>query len=176
MRLRRRVFPGPSRQLRSDDSLTTTVTTVAPSAPAATAQNRLYPAWSGCCPLLAVGVRGSSPLAPPGKMRCSAGYADPFDDSFDDNCRCESSLTCANNRSWVRYQPMALCCGPVAGTPIEARQRHGMGGVSVLSDRASRAMTYVGLTRGRDENHLAIYPAVTNEADQHQPVPDEGIL
>ena len=109
-------------------------------------------------------------------MRCSAGYADPFDDSFDDNCRCESSLTCANSRSWVRYQPMALCCGPVAGTPIEARQRHGMGGVSVLSDRASRAMTYVGLTRGRDENHLAIYPAVTNEADQHQPVPDEGIL
>jgi conjugative relaxase-like TrwC/TraI family protein len=38
---------------------------------------------------------------------------------------------------------------------------------SIMSDRASRAMAYVGLTRGRDENHLAIYPAVTNEAHQH---------
>jgi hypothetical protein len=38
---------------------------------------------------------------------------------------------------------------------------------AVLSDRASRAMAYVGMTRGRDENHLAIYPAVTNEAHQH---------
>jgi hypothetical protein len=38
---------------------------------------------------------------------------------------------------------------------------------SLLSDRASRAMAYVGMTRGRDENHLAIYPAVTNEAHQH---------
>jgi hypothetical protein len=28
-------------------------------------------------------------------------------------------------------------------------------------------MAYVGMTRGRDENHLAIYPAVTNEAHQH---------
>ena len=26
---------------------------------------------------------------------------------------------------------------------------------SLLSDRASRAMAYVGMTRGRDENHLA---------------------
>jgi ATP-dependent exoDNAse (exonuclease V) alpha subunit len=38
---------------------------------------------------------------------------------------------------------------------------------TILSDRASRAMAYVGATRGRDENHLAIYPAVTNEAHQH---------
>ena len=30
---------------------------------------------------------------------------------------------------------------------------------SILSDRASRAMAYVAMTRGRDENHLAIYPA-----------------
>jgi conjugative relaxase-like TrwC/TraI family protein len=44
---------------------------------------------------------------------------------------------------------------------------------TVLSDRASRAMTYVGMTRGRDENHLAIYPAVTNEAHQHDS--DTGI-
>jgi conjugative relaxase-like TrwC/TraI family protein len=39
---------------------------------------------------------------------------------------------------------------------------------TVLSDRASRAMAYVGITRGRDENHLAIYPAVTNEAHHHR--------
>ena len=38
---------------------------------------------------------------------------------------------------------------------------------TILSDRASRAMAYVGATRGRDENHLAIYPAITNEAHQH---------
>lgn len=37
---------------------------------------------------------------------------------------------------------------------------------TILSDRATRAMAYVGMTRGRDENHLAIYPAVTTEAHQ----------
>ena len=31
------------------------------------------------------------------------------------------------------------------------------------------------MTRGRDENHLAIYPAVTNEADQHHRGADTGI-
>jgi conjugative relaxase-like TrwC/TraI family protein len=46
---------------------------------------------------------------------------------------------------------------------------------SILSDRASRAMAYVGMTRGRDENHLAIYPAVTNEAHQHHQGADTGI-
>jgi AAA domain len=46
---------------------------------------------------------------------------------------------------------------------------------TVLSDRASRAMAYVGMTRGRDENHLAIYPAVTNEADQHHHGADTAI-
>ncbi len=46
---------------------------------------------------------------------------------------------------------------------------------AVLSDRASRAMAYVGMTRARDENHLAIYPAVTNEAHQHQHGADAGI-
>jgi len=35
---------------------------------------------------------------------------------------------------------------------------------TVLSDRASRAMAYVGMTRARDENHIAIYPVATNEA------------
>jgi hypothetical protein len=29
-------------------------------------------------------------------------------------------------------------------------------------------MAYVGMTHGRDENHIAIYPAVTNGAHQHQ--------
>jgi hypothetical protein len=38
---------------------------------------------------------------------------------------------------------------------------------TIVSDRASRAMAYVGMTRARDENHLAIYPAVTNDAHQH---------
>lgn len=43
---------------------------------------------------------------------------------------------------------------------------------TILSERASRAMAYVGLTRGRDENHLAIYPAITNEA--HDQAHDPG--
>jgi len=46
---------------------------------------------------------------------------------------------------------------------------------TILSDRASRAMAYVGMTRGRDQNHLAIYPAVTNEAHQHQHGADTNI-
>ncbi len=46
---------------------------------------------------------------------------------------------------------------------------------TVLSDRASRAMAYVGMTRGRDENHLAIYPAVTNEAHHHHRGADTGL-
>jgi hypothetical protein len=46
---------------------------------------------------------------------------------------------------------------------------------TILSDRASRAMAYVGMTRGRDENHLAIYPAVTNEAHQYHHGADTGI-
>jgi conjugative relaxase-like TrwC/TraI family protein len=45
---------------------------------------------------------------------------------------------------------------------------------TILSDRASRALAYVGMTRARDENHIAIYPAVTNEAhQQHGPTPVE---
>ncbi len=46
---------------------------------------------------------------------------------------------------------------------------------TIVSDRASRAMAYVGMTRGRDENHLAIYPAVTNEAHQHHHDTDTAI-
>jgi hypothetical protein len=44
-----------------------------------------------------------------------------------------------------------------------------------MSDRASRAMAYVGITRARDENHLAIYPSVVDEADQHHRAADAGI-
>lgn len=37
---------------------------------------------------------------------------------------------------------------------------------TVLSERASRAVAYVGMTRARDENHVAIYPATTTEATE----------
>jgi conjugative relaxase-like TrwC/TraI family protein len=36
---------------------------------------------------------------------------------------------------------------------------------TVLSDKASRAMAYVGMTRGKDENHAYIYQPITGEAD-----------
>jgi hypothetical protein len=36
---------------------------------------------------------------------------------------------------------------------------------TVLSDTASRAMAYVGMTRGKDENHAYIYQPFTGEAD-----------
>jgi hypothetical protein len=36
---------------------------------------------------------------------------------------------------------------------------------TVLSDKASRAMAYVGMTRGKDENHAFIYQPITREAD-----------
>ena len=45
---------------------------------------------------------------------------------------------------------------------------------TVLSDRASRAMAYVGMTRARDENHLAIYPTATGEGDYQERV-DVGL-
>ncbi|WP_071288305.1 MobF family relaxase [Mycolicibacterium llatzerense] len=42
---------------------------------------------------------------------------------------------------------------------------------TVLSERASRSMAYVGMTRGKDENHAYIYQPITGEADhQHAPV------
>jgi hypothetical protein len=46
---------------------------------------------------------------------------------------------------------------------------------SIMSDRASRAMAYVGMTRGWDENHLAIYPVATEEAHQQRHGHDDGI-
>jgi len=60
------------------------------------------------------------------------------------------------------------------GMTIGSPQRYGVCW-TVLSDRASRAMAYVGMTRARDENHLAIYPAVTNEAHQHHRGADTGL-
>jgi conjugative relaxase-like TrwC/TraI family protein len=36
---------------------------------------------------------------------------------------------------------------------------------TVLSDRASRAMAYVGMTRGKDDNHAFIYQPITGEGD-----------
>jgi conjugative relaxase-like TrwC/TraI family protein len=36
---------------------------------------------------------------------------------------------------------------------------------TVLSDKARRAMAYVGMTRGKDENHAYIYQPITGEAD-----------
>jgi len=43
--------------------------------------------------------------------------------------------------------------------------------LTVLSERASRSMAYVGMTRGKDENHAYIYQPITGEADhQHAPV------
>ena len=36
---------------------------------------------------------------------------------------------------------------------------------TMLSDNASRAMAYVGMTRGKDENHAFIYQPITGEAD-----------
>lgn len=53
------------------------------------------------------------------------------------------------------------------GITIGNGNQHGISW-TILSDRATRAMAYVGMTRGRDENHLAIYPSVTNEAHVHQ--------
>jgi hypothetical protein len=38
---------------------------------------------------------------------------------------------------------------------------------TILSDRTSRAMAYVGMTRARDENHLAIYPAGSLKDQDH---------
>jgi conjugative relaxase-like TrwC/TraI family protein len=60
------------------------------------------------------------------------------------------------------------------GMTVGSPHQHGVCW-TILSDRADRAMAYVAMTRGRDENHLAIYPAVTNEAHQHHHADDTGI-
>jgi hypothetical protein len=44
------------------------------------------------------------------------------------------------------------------------------------SNRARRTLAHVGMTRGRDENHLGICPSVTDEAHQHRHDRDTVIL
>lgn len=53
------------------------------------------------------------------------------------------------------------------GMTVGGRDRAGVCW-TIMSDRASRAVAYVGMTRARDENHVALYPAVANEADEHE--------
>jgi conjugative relaxase-like TrwC/TraI family protein len=58
------------------------------------------------------------------------------------------------------------------GITVGDSARHGVC-LTVLSARASRAMAYVGMTRGKDENHAFIYQPITGEADhEHGRVPD----
>lgn len=45
---------------------------------------------------------------------------------------------------------------------------------TVLSDKASRAMAYVGMTRGKDENHAFIYQPIAGEADHEHSRPAAG--
>jgi hypothetical protein len=63
-------------------------------------------------------------------------------------------------------------------TTLHAAQGITVGGATregacftVLSDQASRAMAYVGMTRGKDENHAFIYQPITGESDhEHGPL------
>ena len=52
----------------------------------------------------------------------------------------------------------------VGGTGHDGVERRGIA-LTVMSDRATRALAYVGLTRAKDENHAYIYPAAGNEDD-----------
>jgi ATP-dependent exoDNAse (exonuclease V) alpha subunit len=45
---------------------------------------------------------------------------------------------------------------------------------TVLSDHASRSMVYVGMTRGKDENHAFIYQPITGESDHEHSQPAIG--
>jgi hypothetical protein len=60
------------------------------------------------------------------------------------------------------------------GMTIGSSRQYGVC-LSIFSDRASRSIAYVGMTRGRDQNHLAIYAAVANEAHQHHHAADTGV-
>ncbi len=62
------------------------------------------------------------------------------------------ATTCASTSPWATPAP----CTPPKASPSATRTTRGICW-SILSDRASRAMAYVAMTRGRDENHLAIY-------------------
>jgi len=45
---------------------------------------------------------------------------------------------------------------------------------AILSERATRAMAYVAMTRGKDENHAFIYQPITGEADHEHSTPVAG--
>ncbi|WP_375488870.1 MobF family relaxase [uncultured Mycobacterium sp.] len=46
---------------------------------------------------------------------------------------------------------------------------------AIMSEHASRAMAYVAMTRGKDENHVYIYQAITGEADHEHASPVAGL-
>ncbi|HUH69304.1 MAG TPA: AAA family ATPase, partial [Mycobacterium sp.] len=60
--------------------------------------------------------------------------------------------------------------GETAGDNLTAGTAH-----AVLSDRATRALAYVALTRGRDENHAYLYEKTVGEADHEHSDITEGV-
>lgn len=46
---------------------------------------------------------------------------------------------------------------------------------AILSEHATRAMAYVSMTRGKDENHAFIYQPITGEADHEHATPVAGL-
>lgn len=46
---------------------------------------------------------------------------------------------------------------------------------AILSERATRAMAYVAMTRGKDENHAFIYQPITGEGDHEHANPVAGL-
>jgi len=46
---------------------------------------------------------------------------------------------------------------------------------AILSEHATRAMAYVAMTRGKDENHAFIYQPITGEADHEHATPMAGL-
>ncbi len=46
---------------------------------------------------------------------------------------------------------------------------------AILSEHATRAMAYVAMTRGKDENRAFIYQPVTGEADHEHATPVAGL-
>jgi conjugative relaxase-like TrwC/TraI family protein len=46
---------------------------------------------------------------------------------------------------------------------------------AILSEHATRAMAYVAMTRGKDENHAFIYQPITGEADHEHASPVAGL-
>jgi conjugative relaxase-like TrwC/TraI family protein len=46
---------------------------------------------------------------------------------------------------------------------------------AILSENATRAMAYVAMTRGKDENHAFIYQPITGEADHDHATPAAGL-